>query len=109
MSANSEQAEAPLLDDVVRDEPPALPAPDETLLRMRQEILAGTHWFEALLDAVGRWRLPEETVLGREYRYLIGSEAFDWLLLAERLLGEVVDLVPPIDRDALLFSRPLAS
>jgi len=103
MSANSEQAEAPLLDDVVGEEPPALPAPEETLLRMRQEILAGTHWFEALLDAIGCWRLPEETVRGRDYRYLIGSEAFDWLLLAERLLGEVADLVPPVDRDALLF------
>ena len=103
MSAYSEQAEAAPLDDVIRDESPALPAPEETVLRMRQEILAGVHWFEALLDAVGRLRLPEESVRGRDYRYLVGSEAFDWLLLAERLLGEISDLVPPPDRDALLF------
>ncbi len=88
---------------VVDDEPPGLPAPDETILRMRQEIIAGTHWFEALLDAIGRWRVPEETIGDRCYRYLTGSEAFDWLLLAERLLDEAADLVPPVERDALLF------
>lgn len=85
------------------EEPPGLPAPEETILRMRQEILAGSHWFEALLDAIGRWRLPCETVRGREYRYLVGAEAFDWLLLAERLLLEAADMVPPAERDALLF------
>jgi len=31
------------------------------------------HWFLALLEAIGRWRLPEETVEGRHYRYLIGG------------------------------------
>jgi hypothetical protein len=80
-----------------------LPAPEETILRMRQSILGGTHWFEALLDAVGRWRLPEEELGDRSYRYLIAGEAFDWLLLAERLLGEALDLVPSRECDALLF------
>lgn len=103
MSANSQQARAPLFGAGPAEEPPGLPAPDETILRMRQEILAGAHWFEALLDAIGRWRLPAETVHGREFRYLIGAEAFDWLLLAERLLLEVADVVPPAQREALLF------
>lgn len=82
-----------------------LPAPDETVLRMRQAVLGGDHWFEALLDAVARWRTPEETVGEREYRYLLLGEAFDWLLLAERLLDEMPDLVPPRERDALLFEN----
>ena len=80
-----------------------LPAPEETILQMRHAILRGQHWFEALVDAVGRWRVPEETIDERTYRYLVGGEAFDWLLLAERLLDEVSDLVPAEERDALLF------
>jgi hypothetical protein len=82
-----------------------LPAPDEIVLRMRQAILGGQHWFEALLDAVARWRLPEEVVRGRRYRYLIAGEAFDWLLLAERLLDDAADLVPEAERDALLWQN----
>lgn len=80
-----------------------LPAPDETVLRMRQAILAGQHWFEALLDAVGRWRLPVERLGDRVYPYLLGGEAFDWLLLAERLVDEMRDIVPQKECDELLF------
>ena len=80
-----------------------LPAPEEAILRMRHAILTGTHWFDAVLEAVGRWRIPEERIGDREYRYLIGGEAFDWLLLAERLLGAMPDLVPAREADALLF------
>src|SRR5260221_4210743 len=80
-----------------------LPAPEETILRMRQAILDGTHWFEALLDAVGRWRLPEEELGDRAFRYLISGEACDWLLLAERLIGDSLDLDPARACCALLF------
>jgi hypothetical protein len=84
-------------------EAPHLPAPDETLLRMRQSIAAGQHWFDALLEAVGRWRVPEEHVGKRHYRYLVGGEAFDWLLLAERLVDAARDLIPQAEGDALIF------
>ena len=40
---------------------------------------------------------------GRRYRYLIGGEAFDWLLLAERLCDELDGAIPAEERDALLF------
>ena len=83
--------------------PAGLPAPGDTLFRFRQAISGGQHWFEAVLDAVGQWRLPEERVGDRTYRYLTGGEAFDWLLLAERLLEEVRDITPAADCDALLF------
>ena len=72
---------------------------------MRAAILDGSHWFDALLDAVTDWRAPEEWVGERHYRYLIGGEAFDWLLLAERLLDCAVDLVPRDEREALLFEN----
>lgn len=100
----SNAAEPEVVEQVAPDEP-RLPAPEETVLRMRQAVLDGQPWFEALLDAVGRWRAPVETIGDRNYRYLIGGEAFDWLLLAERLLDEMPDLVPPKERDALLFAN----
>ena len=63
----------------------------------------GTHWFPALLDAVALWQLPEETVGERRYCYLIDGEAFDWLLLAERLIDSLDGAVPEEEREALLF------
>ena len=121
MSASPAQKEAPPddIDDVLiaevgdaiageiaggeaGDEGGAL-APDETILRMRNSVLSGQHWFDALLEAIGRWRMAEEWIGDRQFRYLLGGEAFDWLLLAERLLDEMTDLVKPAERDALLF------
>lgn len=99
----SSKAAETVVEEPLAEEPAGLPAPDETIFRMRQSILAGDHWFEALLDAVGRWRVPVETVGDRTFAYLVGGEAFDWLLLAERLLDEVTDLVSPKERDDLLF------
>ena len=81
----------------------ASPAVRDVVAGLRTAIGEGQPWFEALLDAIGQWRLPHEVAGEREYRYLIAGEAFDWLLLAERLLDEIPDLVPARDRDALLF------
>jgi hypothetical protein len=53
------------------------------------------------------WTLPEETCKDRTYHYLIGGEAFDWLLLAERLLSEVKGLVPQEEVVDLLFHSRL--
>jgi hypothetical protein len=81
---------------------------EEIIARLRSDLATGdAHWFLPLLDAVRKWPLPGETVGPRHYRYLVGGEAFDWLLLAERLLGEVRDLVPADEADALLFDQKL--
>jgi hypothetical protein len=71
--------------------------------RLRADLRAGDDWFPALMHAVRDWPLPAETVGDRQYAYLVGGEAFDWLLLAERLLGEVEGLVPEDEASALLF------
>jgi hypothetical protein len=92
-----------LTGEVEEERQSTLPAPDEAILRMRHAIAGGQHWFEALLDAVGRWRLARETVRRREYSYVIGGDAFDWLLLAERILDEVRDIVPSAEAAALLY------
>ena len=81
-------------------------SPDEIIAALRGEILAGEPWYPALLRAVAHWRLPEERVGDRYYTYLVGGEAFDWLLLAERLTDALADVIPAREREALLvFGR----
>lgn len=71
----------------------------------RDDLRAGRPWFEALLDVVAMWDIPAENVDGRDYCYLIGGEAFDWLVLAERLCEAVTGdgLLPLEEVEALLL------
>lgn len=78
----------------------------EAIEHLKQSIADGKHWYIALLEAIGLWTVPEEEYNGCHYRYLIGGEAFDWLLLAQRLCDEVDDLIPVDERDSLLFGNP---
>ena len=81
---------------------------DETSARaihhLRSAIEMGQHWYLALLEAIGMWQADEECLDGRVYRYLIEGEAFDLLLLAERLTETARDLIPEDERVALLFN-----
>ena len=90
----------------------------EAIRQLRQAVADGKHWYTALLEAIGLWSSGEEVHRGQHYRYLIGNEAFDWLLLAERLCLEIdgafsedekADLlffgVPPIDLPQKEFKR----
>lgn len=75
---------------------------------MRDSVETGDqHWFHALLHAIRNWPLSSETRDEREFNYLVGGEAFDWLLLAERLCCEMPDLVPEDEAEALLFHERL--
>ena len=84
------------------------PARDAEVIRyLEQAITGGKHWYIALLEAIGLWTTAEENHNGRSYRYLIAGEAFDWLLLAERLCEAVDSLLPDDEKTALLFySKP---
>jgi hypothetical protein len=74
---------------------------------LKTAIASGKHWYLALLEAIALWASPEEMRHDRHYRYLISGEAFDWLLLAERLCAAVNDLIPDGEKTALLFhGRP---
>ena len=75
----------------------------EAIRHLEQAIFAGKHWYIALLEAIGLWTEGDETYNGRHYRYLIEGEAFDWLLLAERLCEAVDSLLPEEEKLALLF------
>jgi hypothetical protein len=70
---------------------------------LKQAVANGKHWYTALLEAIKLWKSPEEDYHGRHLRYLIDGEAFDWLLLAERLSDEISDSIPEKERVNLLF------
>ena len=76
---------------------------NEAIAYFKQSIAAGRHWYLALLGAMGLWTSAGEVYRGRAYCYLIEGEAFDWLLLAERLCQEVDDLLPEDEKNNLLF------
>lgn len=74
---------------------------------LKESIASGKHWYIALLETIKLWRSREETYNGRHYSYLIDGEAFDWLLLAERLMLEIDDFIPEKEKINLLFyDRP---
>lgn len=80
-------------------------------LRTAEEIIesfvdcvrGGENWFHALLNAVAEWSAPSEELNGRAYTYVIAGEAFDWLLLAERLIEAAGDAIPEQEATRLLF------
>jgi len=79
----------------------------EAIRHFKEAIAEGKHWYLALLEAVRLWSSPGEERNGRHYRYLIDSEAFDWLVLAERLCEEVDGLIPEDELiNLLFFDRP---
>ena len=81
-----------------------LTSPEDKVIRQfREAITSGKHWYVALLEAIGRWQTAEEIVERQSYKYIIDCEAFDWLLLAERLCLVVDKLLPENEKLALLF------
>jgi hypothetical protein len=70
---------------------------------LKDRIAEGRNWCLALLEAVRLWSSAEEDYEGRHYQYLIDNEAFDWLVLTERLCEELDGLIPEEDRKSLLF------
>ena len=78
------------------------PADEAAVRHLKQAIASGTHWYIALLEAIGLWQTAEETLNGHTYRYLIAGEALDWLTLSQRLLSSVDGLLPEDEKTALL-------
>ena len=76
----------------------------DALLHLRIALATGVSWQKAILEAMGRWTMAEETLDGRKYRYLLQGEAFDWLLLAERLCTDVEGAIPSEEKERFLFT-----
>ncbi|HAJ01290.1 MAG TPA: hypothetical protein DCL97_11515 [Dehalococcoidia bacterium] len=75
----------------------------EAVVHLQSAVRSGTPWQKALVEAMGMWTLPSEEYRNRAYNYLIQGEAFDWLLLAERLCSELDGLIPSEEKETLLF------
>ena len=80
---------------------------DEVIARFRDSLREGAEWFPSLLEAMASWTLPEEVHADRTYKYFIAGEAFDWLMLAERLCREVEGLIPREEVEELLLTGTL--
>jgi hypothetical protein len=92
-----------LYSDVAFEGRDALSSTDPAVEHLRSAIGNGKHWYLAVLEAIGMWRKAEEMYGGRAYHYLIAGEAFDWLLLAERLCDSVPGAIAEDEKAALLF------
>ncbi len=86
------------------------PGPDTALSEIEpaidhfeQSVREGQHWYVSLLESIGLWKKAEESNNGRRYRYLIAGEAFDWMLLAERVCDTLPGLLPEKERDNFLY------
>ena len=75
----------------------------EAVQHLKHAIASGRPWHVALLEAIALWSWPEESHNGQHYCYLIDGEAFDWLLLAERLCEEAAGRIPEQELVDLLF------
>ncbi|MFC1900214.1 hypothetical protein ACFLYN_01335 [Chloroflexota bacterium] len=94
-------------DNNPEDPHPITTADNEAVRHFKQSITEGKHWYIGLLEAIGLWETAEETIDERTYKYIIAGEAFDWLLLAERLCETAKELVPESEKCTLLFhNRP---
>ncbi len=79
----------------------------QAIRQLKKSIAENKPWYLALLEAINLWTSTEEYYKGRHYQYLINKEAFDWLLLAERLCEEVKESIPEQEIvDLLFFDRP---
>lgn len=76
----------------------------EELRSLRLAIDGGTPFRQAMFEAIGMWKRVEERWRGRTYRYLLHGEAFDWLLLAERLCAGLGGSVPVLLKEEILFN-----
>ena len=77
--------------------------PKQATCALINKIESGENWYTALLDIINRWSVPHEEIDGVTYHYLIDGEAFNWLLLAQRLLDNVLTIAPNSEIEDLLL------
>ncbi|MBC8453329.1 MAG: hypothetical protein H8D69_02510 [Chloroflexi bacterium] len=62
---------------------------DTVLSRLKSDLDPSDEaWKLSVLETIAEWPFANEKIAGERLDYLIGGEAFDWRLLAQRLLGE---------------------
>lgn len=91
------------------DEPvvPSRPVP-ELLAELELKLAADPgNWKQSVLEAVGLWPESSEDIEGKSFSYLIGGEAFDWRLLASRVLRSIENGPPESEWQAWLDTPDL--
>ena len=80
----------------------------ESMQYFKNSQYEGKEWVSELIKSMSLWTLEEEVYDSKHNKYLIDGEAFDWLLLARRLLDSVGDLVPTTEKNRLLLSEDIS-
>ena len=80
----------------------------ESMKYFKNSLSQGKEWVSELIKSMSLWTLEEEIYNGKHNKYLIDGEAFDWLLLARRLLDAIGDLVPTTEKNRLLLSEDIS-
>ena len=80
----------------------------ESMQYFKNSLYEGKEWVSELIKSMSLWTLEEEVYDSKHNKYLIDGEAFDWLLLARRLLDSVGDLVPTTEKNRLLLSEDIS-
>ncbi len=94
MTTSPENADSALLADMLVDDPVQIdrtsrPAP-ELLAELEIKLASQPEdWKLCVLMTVGQWPESEESVEGQNRQYVVGGEAFDWRMLASRILESV--------------------
>ena len=70
-----------------------------------QSIINGNDWVKELLNVIKHWNIPEETIGKFRYKYLLQKEAFDWKMLANRIINESRALIAAKEAHELLFNN----
>jgi hypothetical protein len=77
---------------------------EAVIQHFQADLAAGKHWYPSVLEAIGLWTDETEDIQGHHYQYLIEGEAFDWLLLVERLCDTIDSLIPENEKFALILN-----
>ena len=80
----------------------------ESMKYFKNSLSQGKEWVSELIKSMSLWTLEEEVYNSKNNKYLIDGEAFDWLLLARRLLDAIGDLVPTTEKNRLLLSEDIS-
>jgi hypothetical protein len=83
--------------------PPPVSNIDSAIQHFRNGLSTGRPWFTVLLESMAMWTDETETYNGVTYHYLLEGEAFDWLMLAQRLFETVPGQIPEKEKYAVLF------
>ena len=94
MTSNSENLDEILAEEVQGDGPVHITRASrpvtELLVELEMNLVARpVEWKQLVLETIGLWPESFEVVEGEPLAYLLGGEAFDWRLLAGRILSHL--------------------